>query len=45
MRLKVWHIFSAYFSDNEIENEDILSLLIELKKMCYVSDSIQMSIS
>jgi len=40
MRLKVWHTLSAYFSDSEIENEDTLSLLIKLKKMCYVSDSI-----
>jgi len=40
MRLKVWHIFSAYFDNDEIENEDTLSLLIKLKKMCYVSDSI-----
>ncbi len=45
MRLKVWHILSAHFDDDEIENEDILSLLIESRKMCYASDSIWMSVS
>ncbi len=44
MRLKVWHTLSVCFDNDEIENEDTLSLLIKLKKMCYVSDLIWMSI-
>ncbi len=44
MRLKVWHTFSVHFDDDEIENEDTLSLLIKLKKIHYISDSIWMSI-